>query len=105
MEGNYAAVKIYRFDPSVDKKPRYETYEVPYEAWNNRKIIDTLTYIYENLAPGLAFRGPCSQGLCGSCTIRFNEKPVLACETIAEQTMLIEPVKKEKVVKDLVVTI
>ncbi len=103
MEDRNAVVKIFRFDPSEDKKPRYEIYKVPYEAWNNRKIIDTLIYIYQNLAPGLAFRGPCSQGLCGSCTIRVNDKPVLACETIAEQTMLIEPVRKEKVVKDLVI--
>ncbi len=103
MEDRNAVVKIFRFDPSADKKPRYEIYKVPYEAWNNRKIIDTLIYIYQNVAPGLAFRGPCSQGLCGSCTIRVNDKPVLACETIAKQTMLIEPVRKEKVVKDLVI--
>ncbi len=105
MKDSTAIVRIFRFDPSMDKKPRYETYKVPYKFWNNRKIIDTLQYIYENLAPGLAFRGPCSQGLCGSCVIRVNDKPVLACETIAKKSMLIEPLDKEKVVKDLVVII
>ena len=103
MNESVAIIKVFRFDPGVDKNPRYETYKIPFEAWHNRKIIDTLRYIYENEAPGLAFRGPCSQGLCGSCTIRVNNKPVLACEEMTEQNMLIEPAQKEKVIKDLVI--
>lgn len=103
MSASKAVVKIFRFDPTVDREPRYETYEVPPEAWNNRKVIDVLRYIYENFAPGLAYREVCYQRLCGVCTIRVNNKPVLACDAIATQEMVIEPATKGQVLKDLVV--
>jgi succinate dehydrogenase/fumarate reductase iron-sulfur protein len=98
-----ARVKIFRFDPMVDKEPRYETYEVPSEAWCGVKIIDTLRYIYEHFAPGLSFREPCRQQLCGGCAVMVNQKPILACDAIAEKEMTIEPVPKYRVLKDLIV--
>ncbi len=98
-----ATIKIRRFDPTVDKEPRFETYKVPLEAWHNVKIIDTLRYIYENLDPGLCFREPCRQRLCGACTIRVNNKPVLACDAFSEKDMVIEPLPNRRLIKDLVV--
>jgi len=104
-ETDKAVVKIFRFDPSLDKEPRYETYEIPSEAWNRRKVIDVIRYIYENFAPGLSFREPCRQQVCGACTVRVNNKPVLACDAIAEKEMTIEPSDKKKVLKDLIVDV
>jgi len=103
MNDSKAVVKIFRFDPKLDREPRYETYEVPPEAWENRKVIDVLRYIFENFAPGLAYREACYQRLCGACTIRVNNKPVLACDAIATQEMVIEPVTRGQILKDLVV--
>lgn len=100
---NEATVKVYRFDPSVDKDPRYETYHVPVEAWKNRKVIDVISYIYENFAPDLSFREPCRQGICGACNVMVNNKQVLACTAIAEREMVIEPHSKYPVLKDLIV--
>ena len=98
-----ATVKVYRFDPSMDKEPRYETFQVPIAAWKNRRVIDVISYIYENFAPDLSFREPCRQGICGACTMMVNKKQVLACTAIAEQEMLIEPQTKYPVLKDLIV--
>jgi len=98
-----AKVKIFRFDPSMDKEPRYEIYEVPPEGWRDQKIIDTIRYIYEKFAPGLSFREPCHQRYCGGCAIMVNKRPVLACDALAEKEMTIEPVPKYKVLKDLIV--
>jgi succinate dehydrogenase/fumarate reductase iron-sulfur protein len=103
MNDNKAEVKVFRFDPTIDKEPRYETYEIPYEAWGDHKITDVLQYICENFSPDLAYREACYQGLCGCCTVRVNNKPVLACEEFAEQQMVIEPLKMDQVLKDLVV--
>ena len=100
-----ATVKIFRYDPTVDKEPRYETYNVPSGAWENRKIIDVLRYIYENFSPGLSFREPCRQQLCGACLMMVNKKSVLACNVIAEKEMVIEPHSKYNVVKDLIVNL
>ncbi len=98
-----AKVKIFRFDPTVDKEPRYENYEIPPEGWSEVKIIDTLRYIYEKFAPGLSFREPCRQQLCGGCAIMVNKQPVLACDALSEKEMTIEPVPKHRVLKDLIV--
>ena len=98
-----ATVKIYRFDPVMDKEPRYETVTVPHEAWYGVKVIDTIRYIYENLMPDLSFREPCRQDICGACMIRMNSKPVMACGTFSEKNMLLEPISKHRHIKDLVV--
>jgi succinate dehydrogenase/fumarate reductase iron-sulfur protein len=99
---NHATVKIFRFDPTVDKEPRYESYEVPYEYWCGVKIIDTIRYVYEKFAPGLSFREPCRQQVCGACVVLVNKKPVLACDTFSEKEMVIEPISNRQVLKDLV---
>jgi succinate dehydrogenase/fumarate reductase iron-sulfur protein len=98
-----ATVKVFRFDPSVDKEPRYETYQVPVEAWKNRKVIDVIRYIYDEFAPDLSFREPCRQGVCGACNMIVNKKLGLTCNVIAEQEMTIEPHSKYPVLKDLIV--
>ena len=96
-------VKIFRFDPTVDEEPWYETNIVPPEAWKGVKVIDTLRYIYENITPDLSFREPCRQRVCGACMVQVNNKPVMACETFSEQNMVIEPIPKHRHIKDLVV--
>ena len=98
-----AIVKIHRFDPTMDKEPRYETYEVPPEGWDGLKVIDTLRYIYENFDTGLSFREPCRQRLCGACSIMINSKPALACDALSEKEMVIAPIAKYPVIKDLIV--
>ncbi len=104
MSTEEAKVTLFRFDPSVDKEPRHETYTVPGEAWKRRRVIDVIRYIYEHLAPDLSFREPCGVRLCGSCTIKVNNKPVLACDAFAEQEMTIEPLSIDRVIKDLAIT-
>lgn len=103
MSAGEAKVSLFRFDPTFDKKPRYETYTVPGEAWENCRVIDVLYYIYEHLAPDLSFRGPCSVRICGCCAVKVNKKAVLACDAYAEKEMVIEPVSADRVIKDLVV--
>ncbi len=98
-----AIVKIYRFDPTVDKEPWYATYEVPPEGWYDLKVIDTVRYIYENYDPGLSFSEECDQRLCGICLMLVNKKPVLACDALSEKEMVLEPIPKYRVLKDLVV--
>lgn len=97
-----ATITIFRFDPTVDKKPRYESYKVPYKYWYEVKVIDTIRYVYETLAPGLSFREPCRQQVCGACAMLVNKKLVLACDVLSEKEMIIEPLPNRKVLKDLI---
>lgn len=69
-----ATIRIFRFDSTRDKEPRYDSYKVPVEIWINRKVIDVLRYIYEHFAPELSFRESCHQQLCGVCAMMVNKK-------------------------------
>ena len=96
-----ATVSVFRSDPSNGGEFRFTTYEaVPYRE---QSVLDVLQYIYEELDPTLAFRGPCKSNCCKGCTVKINGKPGLACEKRAEAEMTIEPLSKFKLIKDLVV--
>lgn len=99
-----AKVTVYRFDPAIDKEPRYETYSVPAEGWQNLSVLDTIRYIYAYLDGSLSFRESCRcKIVCSICAVSVNKKVVLACDTPATQEMCIEPVPNRPVIKDLAV--
>jgi len=99
--GGSGIVKVFRFDPEKDKKPRLQTFrKVPYQGM---RVTDVLNYIYQNLDTSLAFRYSCRAGLCGVCLLKVNGKACLSCHRIAEKEMTIEPPSHYAVVKDLVV--
>ena len=99
--GDTVTAKIYRFDPSVDKEPRYETYKVPYVKW--MRVLDVLNYLAEEKDIELAHRWFCGVKKCGTCAVRMNGREVLACWESAEAEMLIEPLRHLPIVRDLVV--
>jgi NAD-dependent dihydropyrimidine dehydrogenase PreA subunit len=101
MSGELAKVKVFRFDPAIDKEPRYEIYKVPYEELN---VLGVLHYIREHYDSTLAFRFGC-EGYqpckCGACLVLINGKPGLSCQIIAKKEMIIEPHPKYEIIKDL----
>jgi fumarate reductase iron-sulfur subunit len=96
-------VKVFRFDPSVDKEPYYRTYWVTLE--NGMSAMSVLDFIYQNLDGTVAYydHAGCDLGICGRCTGRVNGKPGLFCQTIIHEDTILEPISKSKVIKDLVV--
>lgn len=97
-------VKILRFNPSVDEKPHYETYEVPLES--EMSALDVLDHIYNNVDSILAYYShtACRRGVCGRCTLIINGKASLACQTPVSEDVTIESPSKFKIIRDLVYT-
>lgn len=96
-------IKIFRFDPTVDKAPRYATYKVPYEGYS---LLNALQYIYANYDKSLAFRAGCSgkgSGRCGACPVLVNGVAALSCERMMEAGLVVEPHPKFELIKDLAV--
>jgi len=93
--------KIRRYDPAVDKAPRYETYEV--EGKDNWRVLDVIRSIYENQAGDLAYQFACRAGRCGTCAMKVNGVPVLACQEQCKSEMQIEPLTPFPVLRDLVI--
>ena len=95
-----ASVELFRFDPATDVEPRYVEFRVPYEG---HTVLSVLTHIFEKLDSSFSFRWACNQGHCRSCVVQVNGKSVLSCKEPASKLMKIEPHRKFKVIKDLVI--
>ena len=95
-------IKVFRFDPEVDKKPRYETYRVPLGG----SVLDALRYIYEQYDSSLSFRFGCAGPTyerCGACPVLVNGQPALSCKKLLEEGVTVDPHPKFELIKDLAV--
>ena len=98
--------KISRFDPEQEKH-YMSTFKVPIHKGTT--LLDALRYIRDNFDESLAFRHSCRMGICGSCGMNVNGRPMLACYTqvldLNADSLLIEPLSNFEVIKDLIVDI
>ena len=94
-------VKILRSKPWEGKKTKYETFKVPLEG--KTSVLNVLNYIAENLDSTLAFYSSCRIGKCAGCQVVINGKVGLACSTLVKGDISLEPIRRGKVIKDLVV--
>ncbi len=92
-------VNIKRYDPETDKHYT-ESYDI--EASEKMKVLDALKQINDNYDANIAYRYSCRAGQCGSCAIKINGKPKLACKAEIEDNDLLEPLDF-MVLKDLIV--
>ncbi|GAF80676.1 unnamed protein product, partial [marine sediment metagenome] len=100
-------VRAYRFDLSINNRPYYDDYEVPFQS-EKMKVLDVLRYIQEKLDYSLSFTWDCRLWNCGLCGISVNKRPCSACLTdvksvVVDNGLLIEPLLNYPVIKDLVV--
>jgi succinate dehydrogenase / fumarate reductase iron-sulfur subunit len=104
------SLKIRRYDPDT-KRSWIQDYHV--EAGRILRFVDLFRKINDEQDPSLAWSSSCEHGQCGSCSVKVNGKPLLACELLVENavqyfktiTFQIEPLNVAPVVRDLVVDI
>jgi len=102
-----ANVKIKRFNPDVDKKPYWQTFQV--EITPEKTLLGTLEEIKSEQDGSLTFRRSCRHAICGSCAMMVNRKNTLVCiqpltEVLNKKNeVMIEPLPYLPVIKDLVV--
>lgn len=97
-------VQVFRYDPGADTEPYYERFSVPLDP--DYTVLDALFYIQTELDPGFSFRCACRNWMCGSCGVRVNGRPRLACKTPLRDVgphVTVEPMRNLPVIKDLVV--
>ena len=92
---------IFRFDPSVDAKPRYDPVEVTREPY--MRVLDVLDAAVEECGLSIGYRYFCGVKRCGMCGVNVNGKPVLACWEEATPGMVIEPLGNMPIIRDLIV--
>jgi succinate dehydrogenase / fumarate reductase iron-sulfur subunit len=97
--------KIFRFNPEIDKASYFKEYKL--DVPPTYRILDALHDIKWKMDGTLTFRRACAHGVCGSDAMLINGRNQLACQTLVQDLktdyITVEPMKKYKVVKDLVV--
>lgn len=95
---------VQRFNPLEDARPRMQEYTVPRRE--GMTVLDALLYARDYLDHSIALRFSCRQASCGSCGMKINGRPGLACYTqLAElkgDRVVAQPMDNFAIVKDLV---
>ena len=92
-------VTVERSDPDA---PR----QFAIERSRARVVLDLLVAIQERYDPSLGFRYSCRIAACGTCTVRVDGRPALACQALVDPALTsirIAPLGGLPVVRDLVV--
>ena len=101
---NIKKVNVYRWDPSQNKNPRIDTFEVDMNECGP-KVLDILFKIKNEIDSSLTFRRSCAHGVCGSCAMNVDGVNTLSCTKShldIRGELNIYPLPHLKVVKDLV---
>ena len=100
--------KVFRFNGDTDILPYYKEYQI--EVSQEDVVLDILNKIKWEHSGSLSYRRSCRHGICGSCAVKVNNKGVLACKErvfdlidLFGTEMTIDPLSKERAVKDLVI--
>ncbi len=82
----------------------YREYEMEFQK--GMTVLDVILFVQQYVDPTLAFRYECRQGVCGTCGVTYNGKPVLSCSTQIHKsasTQRIGPLENFPIEKDLIV--
>ncbi len=98
-------LKVFRYNPEVDKKPHYQSYTL--EAELTDRVLDLLEAVKNYIDGTLSFRRSCAHGVCGSDAMRINGMNRLACKVLVKDLgtskITVEPLLGMAVLKDLIV--
>src|ERR671925_2447829 len=87
------SLKIYRANRRAGESPHYDRIEVPVQRWTT--VLDALLHAKAYKDPSIAIRYSCRMATCGSCGMKINGIPRLACYTkvseLEDSTIICEP--------------
>jgi succinate dehydrogenase / fumarate reductase iron-sulfur subunit len=108
IEKQLVTFKVFRFNRDTDYLPYYQEYKL--EVGQDEVMLDILNRIKWEFDGSLSYRRSCRHGICGSCSIKVNQKPTLACKDrvfdlidIFGTNLTIDPQSMKRAVKDMVV--
>ncbi|WP_457746863.1 succinate dehydrogenase/fumarate reductase iron-sulfur subunit [Sulfurimonas sp.] len=85
---------------SIKRENKFVDYELEAEDITLLALLNKIKLEIDNT---LSFSSGCRSSVCGSCSMRVNEREVLACSYKVAQGDRIEPLKNVEVIRDLVV--
>ncbi|MEP0826369.1 MAG: succinate dehydrogenase iron-sulfur subunit [Nitrososphaera sp.] len=97
-------LKIYRANRLAGESPHYDSVEVPVQR--STTVLDALLYAKAYKDASIGIRYSCRMASCGSCGMKINGIPRLACYTKVSElegsTITVEPLANFPHIRDLV---
>jgi succinate dehydrogenase / fumarate reductase iron-sulfur subunit len=105
-------LRIRRFNPETGEAPYWDEHSL--EMGDKRSVLDAILELKGSQDGSIGIRCSCQQGICGSCGVRINGKPGLACNTHLDtaaarvengdgNVITVEPMGNIPVIRDLIV--
>ncbi len=102
-------LKLRRYDPESGEAPYWDEHTIELEP--HRSVLEGILQAKARFDGSIGIRCSCRAAICGSCGVRINGEPGLACHTHLDHardaspdgTIEIEPMGNMPVIKDLVV--
>src|SRR4051794_34727770 len=102
-------LRLRRYDPESGQAPYWDEHTVELEP--HRSVLEAVLQARDRFDGSIGIRCSCRQAICGSCGVRVNGEPALACHTHLDAALSsapdgvieIEPMGNMPVIKDLIV--
>jgi succinate dehydrogenase / fumarate reductase, iron-sulfur subunit len=104
-------LRIRRFDPESGEAPYWEEHTIELEP--HRSVLEGLLQARARFDGSIGIRCSCRAAICGSCGVRINGQPGLACHTHlakarrssqdGDGVIVVEPMGNMPIIKDLIV--
>jgi succinate dehydrogenase iron-sulfur subunit len=102
-------LRMLRYDPESGEAPYWEEHTIELEP--HRSVLEAILQARDRFDGSIGIRCSCRQAICGSCGVRINGEPALACHThldaalkgASDGAIAIEPMGNMPVIKDLIV--
>ncbi len=103
-------LKIRRYDPATGAAPYWDEHTVDLEP--HRSVLEGILQARDGSDGSIGVRCSCRSAICGSCGVRVNGKPGLACHTHLDDALAsagedgvieVEPMGNMPIIKDLIV--
>jgi succinate dehydrogenase / fumarate reductase iron-sulfur subunit len=103
-------LRLRRYDPESGEAPYWDEHTVELEG--HRSVLEGILQARNRFDGSIGIRCSCRQAICGSCGVRVNGEPALACHThldaaraaaATDGVIEIEPMGNMPVIKDLIV--
>ncbi len=102
-------LRLRRYDPESGDAPYWDEHTIELEP--HRSVLEAILQARDRFDGSIGIRCSCRQAICGSCGVRVNGEPSLAChthldaarESASNGVIEIEPMGNMPVIKDLIV--
>ncbi len=97
-------LRVYRSNKANGDMARFDKFDVPTQRWTT--VLDALLYAKAYKDTSIGIRYSCRMASCGSCGMKINGRPRLACYTniseLESDVISCEPLSNFPLIRDLV---